>query len=406
MGRTPGDPRARLTRTVFAAVALGSTSLYAAWTVAPLVVRELGGSRAVSGIPGGTAILGTALGSLALSRMMARRGRRPGLVTGWAIGIAGAIVCVVAAETRSIPLVFAGITLVGVGHASNQLSRFSAADIHPVERRPRVLGWVVWASTIGAGLGPVLLPVVEPIAESLGFTPSAGGFLAAIVFYAGAMGLALLLRPDPSTFAAAEEGASTSEVRAGLRTYAHLPAVRLAVVALVAAQMSMIFVMTITPVHLKDAGHGLGLVGGVMSAHFVGMFAFAPLIGGVVQRLGHGRTMLIGVAVLLGANLWGAGSADLHGGVLAGPLFMVGVGWSFTFVSGSALLTRDLPYADRARVQGGVDALVWTASASTSLLSGIVLGAIGFAWVCAIASVIALVPARAAFGARTLQARA
>ncbi len=390
------DPRARLTGTVFSGVALGSTAVFAAHTVAPLIAKDLGGSPALAGVPGACAVLGTAIGSTALSTIMARRGRRPGLALGWLIGLGGAFLAAYATRWGSLPWVFAGMGLIGVGHASNQLSRFAATDVHAPDRRAYVLGWVVWASTIGAAIGPLLLRSLEGMTERLGFPPDASGFLVGIGFYGAAFLVSQTLRPDPASLATRDEIAIE---HVPIREYLRSPVVRLAIGALMSAQTAMILVMAITPVHLDDHGHGIGAVGAVMSAHIVGMYALSPVMGKVTERLGHAPTMLLGIVILLAATLSAAGFQG-SGGVLGISLFLLGLGWSVAFVSGSSLLTRDLSYAQRARVQGNVDAVVWTISAAASVLSGFALDLVGYAWLCIAASVVALLPARAALRQR------
>lgn len=121
-------------------------------------------------------------------------------------------------------------------------------------------------------------------------------------------------------------------------------------------------VMTMAPLHARESGHGLAVVGAIMSAHFFGMFALAPVAGRLVARAGPPPAMLLGLTILAGAAI-GAGLTAGHHAAAAGVwLFMLGLGWSFTFVAGSSALTRGLTYRARVRVQGGVDALAWTPS--------------------------------------------
>jgi MFS family permease len=393
------DPRARLTGTVFVAVTLGSTSLFAAYTVAPLVTKDLSGNASLAGVPGACTVLGTAIGSAVLSSVMARRGRRRGLTLGWAIGCAGAVLAAYAAKGSSLPWMFAGLVLIGIGHSSNQLARFAATDVYEPAKRAYVLGWIVWSITIGSAAGPLLLHRIEGLTQRLGFPLDTSGYLVAIAFYGGALLIGQALRPDPSTFAKAEE--ATPDVV--LREYFQRPTVRLAIGALLSAQAAMNLVMSMTPLHLKEHGHDLGSVGLVMSAHVIGMFAFSPLVGRYTQRVGHARAMLTGIVVLLVATL-GAAAMRGTGLGLIGPLFLLGIGWSFSFVSGSALLTQGLSYAQRARVQGRVDAVVWSAAVVATLLAGVAVDIAGYAWLCVGATIVALIPTRAALRTRVTPA--
>lgn len=368
--------RARLTRTIFTAVALGSTSLYAAFTASVLVATELGTSRAWAGVPGAAGILGTAAGAASIARIMARRGRRVGLRFGWLVGMGGALLAALAVVLSSFVGLVACMVLLGVGHASNQLARFAAADMHAESRRPTVLGWVVWAGSIGAVLGPSLLGPVEVVARMIGVTVLTSGFLVAIAFYGAAILWSASLRPDPSMVA--EEDTTTIAAKVSLRDQWRLPHVQIAVVILVTAQLAMTAIMTMTPLHIREHGHAVGLIGVVMSAHFVGMFALAPVIGSVVARIGSIKVASAGLSVVIIAAI---GAATVPGRSplgIAGFLFVLGLGWCMGFVSGSSLLTRELPYVERVRLQGAIDAIVWTASALASLASGILLAAFGY----------------------------
>lgn len=380
--------RTRATGVIFVAVALGSTSLYAAFTAAPLIATEMTGTRATSGMPGAIAILGTAAGSLFLSSAMAKRGRRFGLRLGYAIGLAGAIFALlVTGASGGFLLLIAAMFFLGIGHASNQLSRFAAADMHDAPRRGPVLGWIVWAGTVGAILGPPLLRVGEPIAEAFERPSLSGAMMFAALFYLAALVTVLGMRNDPSDIAVEDtSGAEVDASASRLTSMLKLAHVRLALTVMVVGQTAMVLVMTMTPVHVRDHGHGLGIVGGIMTAHFVGMFALAPFIGKIVARWGAVPAIIFGLGLLTA----GAGSAALSPAesstLLALSLFVVGLGWCFGFVSASVLLTRGLAYAERVRVQGSVDALAWLASAVASVGSGFLLAGFGFTVLCFLAA--------------------
>jgi MFS family permease len=380
--------RARATRAVFVAVALGSTSLYASFTAAPLIATEMTGSRATSGLPGAMAILGTAVGSALLSTAMARRGRRFGLRLGYTVGLAGAVAALlVTAATVGFVFLLPAMLLVGIGHAANQLSRFAAADMHAPERRGPVLGWIVWAGTIGAVLGPPLLRGGEPIADTLGWPPLSGAILFAAFFYFAALVTVLGMRFDPSEIAVEDSSrAATGAPGSRLAGLWKVPHVRLALVVMVAGQTAMVLIMTMTPVHVRDHGHGLGAVGAIMTAHFLGMFALAPFVGKIVAKRGAIFPIVFGLALLI-AGATGAALAPGSSSTLAAvSLFVIGLGWCFGFVSSSVLLTRELAYAERVRIQGSVDALTWLAAATASFGSGFLLAGFGFTVLCLLAA--------------------
>jgi hypothetical protein len=149
--------RRRTVKVLVAGVALGSTGHIAAVTVAPIVATQLAGTSALSGVPGAAVVFGAAIGASALSALMARRGRRPGISLGYGIGVLGALVAIAATVAGLVPVLMLGMFMIGFGNSSNQLSRYVAADMYPFHRRAATIGTVVWAATVGAVLGPNLV---------------------------------------------------------------------------------------------------------------------------------------------------------------------------------------------------------------------------------------------------------
>ncbi|CAN5545196.1 hypothetical protein BH24ACT15_BH24ACT15_09850 [soil metagenome] len=311
------------------------------------------GSRATSGVPGATAILGPAVGSALLSLAMARRGRRFGLRLGYAVGLAGAVTALLVTATSSaFPLFVVTMFFLGIGHAANQLSRFAAADMHDAARRPPVLGWVVWAGTIGAVLGPPLLRAGEPIAGYLDRPPLSGALMFASLFYLAALVVVGVMRSDPSAIAVEDTSAAATDLAGSLLVALwRLPHVRLALIVMVMGQAAMVLIMTMTPVHARDHGHGLAAIGGIMAAHFVGMFALAPFVGRIVARRGAVPSITFGLALLMAGAADTALSPASRSVPIALSLFVVGIGWCFGFVSGQrpshtrACLLRTRPRA-------------------------------------------------------------
>lgn len=365
---------------LFVGVAFGSTGHIAAVTVAAIVGQDLLGSATLAGVPGATVVLGAAAGAIMLSGIMARRGRRLGLTVGYILAVLGAFVATLAVVSRSFPLLIVGTFLIGFGNSSNNLSRYAAADLVPAKRRSVAIGLVVWAATIGGIVGPWLVPLAQDLAPSLNLPPLAGPYLVPVVFVAIAAALSFaLLRPDP--FALADESAKhddSPELRVPIRTILTRPIVLAAVAALVGGQATMTLIMTMTPLHLTAHHHGLDVVGLVISGHVAGMFALAPLSGWITQRVGSVRTIFLGSAVLIASSLLAAFAPGESDELLFVALFLLGFGWNLGFVAGSTLLSSGVSLAERARVQGVADAVIWSTSAFASVGSGLVVAAAGY----------------------------
>ena len=384
--------RKRSTRSLFLTVALGTTALYAAFTAAPLVARDLTGSTSWSGVPGAAAVLGAGLGAGAISRLMVARGRRPGLVLGYGIAAVGAAITALSFEAGLFVPLLLGMLMIGIGHGASQLSRFIAADLQPPQRRASALAFIVWASTVGAAAGPALLQPTRSVAEALGLPGLAGGFVIALVTYIGATVLsALLLRPDPRELAYKDTLEEITSSSADTGSAWQLPRVRMALVIMLASQFSMVLIMTMTPLHIRSSGHDLTAIGIVMSSHFVGMFALAPVAGRAVDRFGAIPIAFGGLATLVVAAALALAAPVSSHLVLALSLFLLGLGWSFAFVAGSGLLAGGLDYETRVRMQGNVDTLQWSVGALASLSSGLLLDALSYNALCLIgASIVGL----------------
>ncbi|HUR01662.1 MAG TPA: MFS transporter [Nonomuraea sp.] len=372
--------RRRALWTLVAGVALGSTGHIAAVTVATIVAQDLTGMTSLSGLPGATVVIGAAAGSTLLSALMARHGRRRGLVLGYLVAVLGALVATAAVVSRSFPLLLLGTVLIGFGNTANHLSRYAAADMVPASKRATAIGTVVWGSTVGAVVGPNLVGWAGGVATAVGLPVLSGAYLIPIVFVgiAAAMSFALL-RPDPYELAdqstpTAFESAAAAPVSEIIRR----PAVIISLATLVLGQFVMVLIMNYTPLHMTSHGHGLGTVGLVMSAHTFGMFALSPISGRLTGRLGYVPVILLGSLVLAIAAVL-ASSAPPDGGVqLFAALFLLGWGWNLGFVAGSAMLSGGVSLAERTRLQGLTDAFVWSTGAVASMSSGIVASVAGY----------------------------
>ena len=243
-------------------VALGSTGHIAAATVATIVAQSISGDTAWSGAPGATVVLGAALGAFTLSQLMVRRGRRAGITAGYVVGVGGALLAGAAVIVASLPLLLLGTLLIGFGNASNQLSRYVAADLYPPDRRASAIGTVVWGATVGAVIGPNLAAPAAAWAMDYGLPELAGAYLVPVVFVGAAAVLSFtMLRPDPyaiaDTSSRHDHPGAERTMATSLRAVVRRPNVPVAIVALIAVQVTMVLIMTMTPLHMTDHGHDL-----------------------------------------------------------------------------------------------------------------------------------------------------
>lgn len=375
----------RTQRVLVASQILGGLGTATGIALAAVLAKKVSGDEALSGLASTASVAGTAVLSVPLAALMNARGRRAGLVLAYLIGTVGAVVTVVAAVIGTFPLLLIGLMGFGAASSANLQARYAAADLAEPDRRARAISTVVWATTIGAVLGPNIAAPAGRSVSGLGIPPEAGPFVwAAGVFLISAVVVHLLLRPDPlltarSLAPAEEQSPAARSIRAGFAAVSASPRARLALVTVAVSHTAMVSVMSMTPVDLEHHGAGIELIGLVISGHIAGMYAFSPVMGRLADQFG--RLSVIGLAVgLLACAALLAGTAGGSHGQSAAALFLLGLGWSAGLVAGSALLTDSVPQAARAAAQGLSDLTTSLSAGIGGATAGIVVATASYAW--------------------------
>ncbi|MEN9603780.1 MAG: hypothetical protein RL545_469 [Actinomycetota bacterium] len=363
---------------VLSGFGLGSTL-----SIGALLAADLSGSEAWSGSAATFSTLGAAFSAIPLARLAYRHGRRVALASGAAIAITGATLVITAAGIRLFPLLLLALFLMGAGSAVGLQARFAATDLPDQGKAGRDLSLVVWATTLGAVVGPNLFGPGEVIGKALGLPDLTGPFmitiaaqlLASSVFYFG-------LKPDPLKTAQTLAKVSTGpkpkvSIKTAIDTLIAYPRAAYAIASISLGHMVMVAVMSMTPVHMKHDGATLAIVGFVISIHIAGMYAFSPVFGWLADKFGQIQTVLIGQVIYIASLVISATAGHNHNQVTLG-LFLLGLGWSATTVSGSALLTATLPPAQKTNVQGLSDSSMQLSGAFGGAIAGTILAAVAF----------------------------
>ncbi|WFF03512.1 MFS transporter [Micromonospora sp. WMMD964] len=388
----------RTLRLLFTTQIVGGVGVTIGIAVGALLAARIAGT-AVAGVAQSAGVVGAALLAVPVTRIMARHGRRPGLVVAYVVGAVGGVLVVLSAVTRWVPLLFLGMLLFGGGTAANLQARYTAVDLAEPARRGRQLSLIVWATTIGAVTAPNFAALADRVTTGWGLPPLAGPFaFSSAAFVLAAVVLLGLLRPDPLLTArrlavadppvVAPTDAAPVKVRAprgaGMRAawsvVRERPAARLGIAAVAVGHLVMVAVMAMTPVRLGEShadADVLRLVGIVLSLHIAGMYAFSPVVGWLTDRLGRRAVILGGVGLLLAACAV-AGTAGHHTPRLSVGLVLLGLGWSGTMVAGSTLLSESVPTGVRPSVQGFCDLVMGLAGAVAAVVSGFVMQFAGY----------------------------
>jgi len=358
-----------------------------------LLAVSLTDSEAFAGLVQTAGVLGAAIFALPLARIALTRGRRPALASGYGLGAVGAILVIFGAVSKNVALVLFGSLFVGVASAASLQARYAATDLALPQHRARSLSYVVWAATIGAVLGPNLLNFSGSVGMSLGLPQLSGPYVvSAIALTLAVLILLVSLRPDPFQLATKlrqdqEPGTKIAhpKLRDGIDHLRTRPRAVLGIGAISIGHVVMIMVMVMTPVHMAHVDVTLQLIGLVISVHVAGMYAFSPLVGMAVDRFGRVPMILAGAVILaLSCVISGLAPAD-NVLVLGIGLFLLGLGWSFTLIAGSTLVTDSVEANERPSVQGLSDLSMNAAGALGGVAAGLIMWVGGYGWLCAFA---------------------
>ena len=383
----------RSVATLSAAQMFGGIAVAGSVPAGALLASTMTDSEAFAGLVQTAGVLGAAIFALPLARIALTKGRRPALASGYGLGVIGAILVILGAVSSQIAIVLFGSLFVGVASAASLQARYAATDLALPQHRARSLSYVVWAATIGAVLGPNLLNFSGSVGLRLGLPELSGPYvISGIALTISVIVLLLALRPDPFLLATKlrqdlDPGTKIAhpKLRDGIEHLRTRPRAVLGIGAISIGHVVMVMVMVMTPVHMAHVDVTLQLIGLVISVHVAGMYAFSPLVGMAVDRFGRVPMIVAGIVILtLSCVISGLAPAD-NVVVLGIGLFLLGLGWSFTLIAGSTLVTDSVEANERPSVQGLSDLSMNAAGALGGIAAGFIMWLGGYGWLCALA---------------------
>ncbi|MBM7652806.1 MFS family permease [Neobacillus cucumis] len=356
----------------------GGAGLAAGVTVGALLAQQMLGTDAYAGIPSSLLTLGSAGAALLVGRLSQAFGRRTGLSAGFIIGGLGAIGVIISAIINSVFLLFTSLLVYGAGSATNLQARYAGTDLANSKQRATAISMTMVFTTFGAVAGPNLVNVMGNFALSIGVPSLAGPFiLGAAAYILAGIVLFIMLRPDPLVIARMiQEANQVPNDKGQLATTEHTENKRGIIAGatlMVLTQMVMVAIMTMTPVHMMHHGHGLGAVGLVIGFHIGAMYLPSLVTGVLVDKLGRTAMAIGSGTTLLLAGLTAAFAPGDSMVLLVIALILLGLGWNFGLISGTALIVDSTETSTRAKTQGTVDVLIALSGAAGGALSGMIV---------------------------------
>ncbi|MEK4484155.1 MFS transporter [Psychrobacillus sp. FSL H8-0484] len=362
----------------------GGAGLAAGVTVGALMAQQMLGTDAYAGVPAALFTLGSAGAALIVGKVSQRYGRRTGLSTGFIIGGLGAIGVVIAAMMNSVILLFASLLIYGAGTATNLQARYAGTDLANKKQRATAISTTMVMTTFGAVAGPNLVEVMGEFASLIGVPSLAGPFiLSATAFILAGLILFIMLRPDPldiaNRIAAYKQEYEPVNQTDSVDKAINRRGLMVGATVMVLTQIVMVAIMTMTPVHMKHHGHDLAEVGIVIGFHIGAMYLPSLITGVLVDKVGRTAMSIASGITLLLAGLLAAFAPSDSMILLVIALSLLGLGWNFGLISGTAQIVDSTEPSTRAKTQGTLDVFIALAGASGGALSGMVVANTSYA---------------------------
>jgi MFS family permease len=362
MSATP-EPRRRVYRNVSvlaAAQALFMSVQAMGIATSPLAgYALLGPDKSLATLPIFLNHAGIMLTTIPASFLMAKVGRRMGFSFGAVIGVAFGVLAACAVWRQDFWLLCAAALLQGASAAFAWYYRFAAADASPPELKPKAISLVMAGGVLAGFIGPQLAKWTVHWFDPIAFM---GVYVAVALVSLVSLAVVQALRIPGLTVAERAEGGRT------LAEIARQPAFPVAVISSMFGYAVMTLVMSATPLAMLACGYGFGDSATVIQMHIVAMFLPSFFTGTLIARFGVLPIIATGAVIEVGCALVNLAGVDFMNFLIANAL--VGLGWNFTYVGGSTLLTRTYAPSERAKVQATHDFIVYATTATAAASAG------------------------------------
>jgi MFS family permease len=343
---------------LFACQALMNAVMSGQTIMASLVGYRLTGGSGLNTLPMAIQQIGVMCASIPAGFVFARWGRRAGFWMGAACAMCGSMTFAFGVWTDTFPLYVLAAFPAGMGHGISQHLRFAAAEVAAPESRPRAISLVLAGGVLAAIVGPEMVKRTHDLIPSHPFL--------ATYLYLPILPLAMLALLSFASLPAAPARVSAP---IPFREIIARPTFLAAVIASLVGYGSMNLVMASTPLQMMLCGFGVPATAEVIRAHSLAMFMPGFITGRLIQKFGVHRIIAIGGVLTLACVGVNVTLAPVFGTFFM-ALALLGVGWNFMFVGGTTLLTTAHDAAERVRVQGLHDFIVFASVAVTAVSSG------------------------------------
>lgn len=328
-------------------------------SVTALVGNKISPSADLVTVPVALQFIGLMGATLPAALLVRLLGRKKVFLIGNTIGLCGAALAYYALSQSNFWLFSLSTFLLGVAIGIGQQYRFAAVENSPEGKGPQAISLIMGGGVLAAVLGPNLAIWSEYIIPDAQYL---GAFAALFMLYIITTLLVAVLPLKPASL---EEQTGTP------RSYKELLSQPLLLASIMSGAIGyavMVLIMTATPLAMHGHGFHFGHTASVIQWHVLGMFAPSFFTGHLIKKFGTSNMVQAGCLLLIacillnqfGTSYWYFWTA----------LVFLGIGWNFTFIGATNLLTQTYQPADKAKTQGLNDFLVFGSSAVASILAG------------------------------------
>ena len=337
--------------------------------VGALVGTNLAPTPELATLPVATTVVGTTFSTVPLTLAMQKLGRK---YTFLLVAVYSFFLCWITAyviQLSNFYLFSLCTLLLGSNSATRMQYRFAAMESVAQQDGPKAASIVLIGGIASAFLGPEIAVQGRLLLDA----EFAGSY--AIISSLFLLGI-VLLSFFKNTVPQHEQSITAGR---GWRELLSQPVLWVAIFGAAIGYAIMTFIMTATPVsmHLVD-GHSLDDTKKVIQSHIVAMYLPSLFTGLLIKKVGTKKLMISGLIIYSICI-----SVAFHGHTFFHywwALLLLGLGWNFLFLGGTALLPFAYAPSERFRIQGLNDFTVFGSQALASLSSGWIVHSFGWKW--------------------------
>ena len=313
-------------------VAFSSTGFIAAVTITVLAAREVSSNPYLIGFPNAVGVAGAVIGTQMFDKMSQKYSKNKALSNTFLIGSLGGLVQISSLLIDSFILLLVGAFILGIGQSAALQTRYVASFVASESFKATALSLAVWFSVFGSIFGPRLVGEYSAVFENwLGSDLIVGYFIATFGMFLAGLSVLLFSQKDSALNKklVIEKSLKLSELDSTARLLTKI---------LVLNHFVMVLIMSATPLHVKDIGETIKLVGTIISYHTLGMFLLSPILGKLVDKYGSKLFAIIGSLILILSCVVSLFNTNIL--FLKIGLYLLGLGWNFTYIAISSAISN------------------------------------------------------------------